>query len=188
MQVTELLSKKCINGDQIAIKELYKTCYSFMMGISIRYQGSETEAEDAMNQGFLKVIQNLPSYDPKRGFKNWFAKIIVNTNIDIYRSNKRHKALNVYVENYNGYEANALSIQLESNSLFEYEELLALIKKLTPMTQKVFNLYVIDGYKHKEIAELLDISDGTSKWHLSTARKTLQKELEKMTIRKTHAI
>ena len=188
MQITEIDIKNIIQGDQIAIKNLYKACYSFMMGISIRYQDSEMEAEDAMNRGFLKVIQNLKSYDRNRSFKNWLAKIIVNTNIDIYRSNKNHKALNVYVENYNGYEAKSVSIEMNSHSTFEYEEILSAIKRLTPMTQRVFNLSVIDGYKHQEIANMLSISVGTSKWHLSTGRKTLQKELEKLSIRKTHAV
>lgn len=188
MQVQKVLIKACLEGDQIAIKDLYKTCYSFMMAISVRYQDSEIDAEDAMNQGFLKVIQNLGSYDSTRSFKNWFAKIIVNTNIDIYRSNKRHKSLNVYVENYNGYEAKSASIDIESDSEFEYEEILETIKKLTPMTQKVFNLAVVDGFKHREIAELLDISIGTSKWHLSTARKTLQKELVRISKRKIHVV
>jgi RNA polymerase sigma-70 factor (ECF subfamily) len=180
MEVSDLILNQCKKGKQTAIKELYKTCYSLMMGISVRYQKSTTEAEDAMNLGFLKVVQNLDSFDKSRNFKTWFCKIIVNTNIDIYRSTQRHKSMHLYVDNYNAYEASHAEIEFTTDKEIEYETLLEHIEELPPMANKVFNLYVIDGYTHKEIADTLEISSGTSKWHLSSARKTLQAKLKQI--------
>jgi len=173
MEISKQLITNCLKKDDTAINELYQRCFSLMKGISLRYQHSEVDAEIAFNQGFLKVVNNLHKYDQARSFKSWFTRVIVNTNIDIYRSKKRHNELTVYKEEFSGDES-YVKVEDDYNLEIDYETIIEFVKTLTPMSQKIFNLYVIDGYSHREIADLLEISDGTSKWHLHAARKALQ--------------
>ena len=125
-----------------------------------------------MNNAFLRVFKKLHLFDTSRSFENWFAKIIVHSSSDYYRYAKPETQ---DIEEYIPY--------LEEDSLniidqLGYEELLNCISNLSPQYRMVFNLYVIDGYKHAEIADLLNISEGTSKSNLSKAKRTLQNILK----------
>lgn len=176
MAIQRILLEKCIAKDDKSIHELYRSCFSVMKGISKRYQQNDADIDEAINRGFLKVIQKLHTYDPSNSFEGWYKKILVNTNIDIYRSSKRHQERMLYVDSVQDYEQTLVEVK-HSDEQHSYESLLKMIKSLPPMTRQVFNLFAIDGYAHKEIAEILDISVGTSKWHVSDARKKLKASL-----------
>ena len=135
----------------------------------MRYTKNENDAAEVLNQGFLKVFLNIQRYDPAQAnLYTWIRTIVINSCIDFIKkkaSAEQHKELDKAVEVY---------IDAEAINKMDVALLLHLIRQLTPATQAVFNLYVMEGYNHKEIGQLLNISDGTSKWHLSEARKNLQ--------------
>lgn len=173
----ELLTA-CINRERRAEYELYKITYSYLMGICFRYTNSREEAEQMLNLGFLKILKNLEKYRPEIPFKVWIRKIMINIIIDEFRKEKRHKENVEYVEEY--YDNSNYAEQNNAIAKMNVEQIHELITKLPPMSQKVFNLYIIDGFSHKEIADMLSMSEGTSKWHLNFSRSKLKEMLDKI--------
>ncbi len=135
----------------------------------MRYTKSESDAADVLNKGFLKVFLNIQRYDPAQAtLYTWIRTIVINTCLDFVKQKARtgqHKELD---------EAVDVHIDAEAINKIGVSMLLHLVRQLPPATQAVFNLYVMEGYSHKEIGQLLSISEGTSRWHLSEARKSLQ--------------
>ena len=178
MNVDLNLITACINRERKAEYELYKITYRYLISICIRYVNGQEEAKEMLNVGFLKILTNLDKYKPEVPFKAWIRKIMVNTLIDEYRKEKRHHENIEYVEEYhetsNQSEVNAAMTKMN------VEEIHLLICKLPPMSQRVFNLYVIDGFSHKEISQLLGMTEGTSKWHLNSSREKLKEMLQKI--------
>lgn len=174
MHITQELLNKCMDNDRKAQYELYKSCYSFMMGICYRYYPSEDEAKAVHNESFLKIILNLEKYKGEGPFESWMRRITINTIIDTYRRDKKMKDTIWYTDttspdfNEEPPEGNEAELKLEAEDLYR------LIHTLPPMCRKVFNMYVVDGYSHKEIATVMGISEGTSKSQLFDARKKLQ--------------
>lgn len=165
---------KCARGDRRAQYQLYSQCYSFMMTICIRYTHSRDEAEDLLNQSFLKVLNNIGKRRKEVPFGLWIRRITINTIIDEFRRNKKmneQTELVDFTEENPEYDGRVLNTYLEKA---EAEQLQALVNTLPEMSRRVFNLFALDGYSHKEIAELLGISEGTSKWHVSNARSRLK--------------
>ncbi len=163
--------KGCINKDRNSQYLLYKEFYSYGMAICRRYGMSDDDAADILNEGFLKIFTNIHKYDPDRPFKSWLGRIITNTAIDHYRLNLKFSD-HVDIVDYE---------QLGSNAVvydhLAYNDLLKLVQELSPAYRTVFNLFAIDGYSHEEIAEMLNISVGTSKSNLFKARQKLQDKL-----------
>lgn len=166
------LIKDCINRDRRAEYALYKTLYSYLMSICYRYTHQKEMAEEMLNMGYLKILTNLSKYDPDLPFKAWVRRIMVNTLIDEYRKNKNLKNNISYVEEY--YDTEAYSDTNSALKKLNAKEILQMIEKLPKASGQVFNLFAIDGYSHKEIAAMLEISEGTSKWHLNYARQKLK--------------
>jgi RNA polymerase sigma factor (sigma-70 family) len=163
----------CKNGDRKCQEALYKNYYRAMMTICLRYTKNELDAVEVLNNGFLKVFRNIEKFNAAQGeFYTWIRKIVINSCLDFIRAN-HNDAIHTELG-----EATNAHISPEAISNIKAAELLKLVRKLPPATQAVFNLYVIEGYNHKEIGELLRITDGTSKWHLSEARRALQKMIE----------
>jgi RNA polymerase sigma-70 factor (ECF subfamily) len=152
------------------------------MPVCFRYHNNEEDARSSLNLGFMKILKGLENVEDDVNFPAWSKRIIVNTLIDEYRKKRNYtsRVKSKETERELDVEGSAETNEAESN--FGYESLLKLIKELPDVSQKVFNLYVIEGYNHKEIGDLLGISEGTSKWHLSTARKVLREKLEKIEI------
>ena len=163
----------CRQKDRKAQEALYKAYYKAMVTICLRYTKNEDDALEVLNSGFLKVFQNIQRYEPAQAsLYTWIRTIVVNSCLDFIRKKARttqHHELD------NATEAH---VPAEAISRMKASELLALVRSLPPSTAAVFNLYVIEGYSHKEIGSLLGISDGTSKWHLSEARKQLQQKIK----------
>lgn len=168
---TEIITA-CIRKDERAEYELYRLTYGYLMAISLRYSTDREEAREMVNLGFFKILTNLKKYQLETSFKAWIHKVMVNTLIDEYRKKKVLKEHIKYVEDYEAVheDTNVNNALLK----MDVEQIHALIVKLPPVSQKVFNMYAIDGFSHKEIAKTLGISEGTSRWHLNFSRQKLQ--------------
>lgn len=163
----------CIKQKPQSQELLYKQFYSFAMRICLRYANGYEEAVEVLNDGFMRVFTKIKMYNPDLSFPGWLRKIMINTALNHYKKNQKHYH-NYQIEQIPDEPAEEVIMQK-----FAQEELNAMILKLSPVYRTVFNLYVIDGYKHEEIAELLNISVGTSKSNLSKARANLREMLAK---------
>lgn len=145
-----------------------------MVTLCLRYTKNDSDAVEVLNNGFLKVFKNIQRYDPgQASLYTWIRTIVINSCLDFIKARQR-------VEQYEElHEAIEVHIPAEAVSRMKATELLLLVRQLAPATQTVFNLYVMEGYSHKEISVLLKISEGTSKWHLSEARKNLQQMIHR---------
>jgi RNA polymerase sigma factor (sigma-70 family) len=171
--VDKSVIKGCINNDRRAQELLYKQFYGPMVSLCIRYTRNEEDAIEVLHNGFLKVYKHIASYDAGKALLyTWIKTIMVNSAIDFIRSNQKFKNNVELKETHDAGVMDNEAIQRMGTT-----ELLKLIQKLPLATQTVFNLYVLEGYNHREIGELLGISDGTSKWHLSEARRQLKQLL-----------
>ena len=167
------LLEGCLANDRKAQKLLYEQFYEFAMTIALRYSRDEMDAADIMSHAFVKIFKSIRSFDPDKGSLHaWIKRIVVNEGLDHIKSRGRFSE-NVEVETVA--EPSINNAALEEMGA---EEIMKLIQKLPPATHAVFVLYAVEGYNHREIGERLNISEGTSKWHLSEARKMLQKQLE----------
>jgi len=162
----------CKADDRKAQEKLYRNYYRAMMSLCLRYTKNEDDALEVLNTGFLKIFRSIHRYDAaKAGLFTWMRTIIVNSCLDFVKSKQLQSQtgeLNDTIE---------VEIQPDAISKMKTSELLRLVRELPPATQAVFNLYVTEGYNHKEIGKLMSISEGTSKWHLSEARKILQQKI-----------
>jgi RNA polymerase sigma-70 factor (ECF subfamily) len=150
---------------------LYKLFYGFAMGICLRYARSREEAVEIVNDGFFKILTNLNKYTPGLSFKGWIRTIMVNASIDHFRRNEKH-----YHQVDISYVKNELFLPNVLDQLSE-EVIIQAVQELPPSYRLVFNLFAIEGYKHAEIAQKLNISEGTSKSNLNMARIKLKKYL-----------
>lgn len=172
MNIQSQLIKDCINRNRRAEYEMYKLLYSFLMSVCYRYTNQKELAEEMLNMGYLKILNNLEKYDHSMPFRAWIRRIMINTLIDEYRKNKSLKSKISYVEEY--YDTEEFSETNDALKKLSAAEILQMIEKLPRASAQVFNLFAIDGFSHKEIAEMLEISEGTSKWHLNYARQKLK--------------
>jgi len=144
-----------------------------MYGVCLRYASNADEAEDILQEGFIKVFKKLDSYRAEGSFEGWIRRIFVNTAIEYFRRKTYQQPITEQHEN--TVEGRSLSAL---DSLAE-RDILKLVQELSPGYRTVFNLYVIEGYTHKEIGDLLHISEGTSKSQLSRAKLALQELVKK---------
>lgn len=181
MQVTKQILLGSAENDRRAQKVLYEYCYRQFIRLCMRYYSNHEDARHALNNGFLKIVNGLQNVDlDELNFAAWAKRIIVNTLIDEYRKNKNHNQAIIAKETESELANAAEKVENLGSLELNYQEILDLLKTIPPISAHVFTLYVIDGYNHKEIGDLLEISEGTSKWHLSTARKLLRDRLELM--------
>lgn len=166
--------KGCRKRDRESQRELYEMFYGYGMSITLRYADSREEAVTILNDSFMKVFDNIRKYDTGRPFKPWLRKIIVNTAINHFH---RSKKIRDRIKHETAEEEIADREMILSG--ISYLEIVSMVQQLTPAYRTVFNLYVIEGYKHREIAEKLGISEGTSKSNLAKAKQNLRVILEK---------
>lgn len=162
----------CIAGNPIAQKTLYTRFSKKLYGICLRYASNEEEAQDILQDGFVKIFTKLDTFKFEGSFEGWLKRIIVHTAIESFRKK-------IDISSVDDFEYNSLFSSPEEKSL-EVEELLRLIQELPKGYRIVFNMYAIEGYTHAEIAEKLNISEGTSKSQLSRARMNLQAKLKEL--------
>jgi RNA polymerase sigma factor (sigma-70 family) len=171
----EQLVLKCLEKDVLAQKQLFEYYSRRMMGVCLRYSKDMEEAQDVLQMGFIKVFEKLEMYNQKGSLEGWIRKIIVNTALDNIRKNKKSQN-NVDIEKVDYQLENHAETALEAMSA---QDLLKVIQRMPTGFRTVFNMYVIEGYSHKEIAEELNITVSTSKSQFSRARSYLQKILIK---------
>jgi len=171
---TEKLVKACINNDRSAQEALYKLYYADMLRVCTNYLADKELAREAFNTGFLRVFESIKNFDPEKGeLGSWIRKIMIFSSIDLYRAELKFSSQTVSLAEK---ETDFISPAILGKLYFE--DILRYIRTLPVSTQTVFNLSVIDGFSHKEISEQLNISEGTSRWHLSEAKKQLRRLLE----------
>jgi len=169
---TEQLLQGCKTGDRKAQKLFYQEFYRFAMIIALRYSRDDMDAADIMSHAFVKIFKSIHTYDPSKGSLHaWIKRIVVNEGLDHIKSRQRFSE---------DVELETVAEPAIRNEVLEQmgaDEIMKLVQKLPPATHAVFVSYAVEGFTHREIAERLQISEGTSKWHLSEARKFLQQQL-----------
>ncbi|MEX0723556.1 MAG: RNA polymerase sigma factor [Gracilimonas sp.] len=165
--------KGCRKHRRESQKELYEMFYAYGMSITLRYADSRDQAAAILNDAFMKVFDNIKTYDINRAFKPWFRSIVVNTAINAYHKNKKRIERTEALTSATGNQS-----EEHITSSISYDEIIQIVQKLSPAYRTVFNLHVIEGFTHEEIAGMLDISIGTSKSNLSKAKSNLRSMLE----------
>ena len=164
------LIKLCLKGERNSQRQLYELLGPKMLTVCMRYSRNREEAEDTLQEGFIKVFENLRTFRHNGSFEGWVRKIMVNCSLQKFRSKPQlHAIINIDDTTIEFADTENISSQLGT------KELLKMVQQLPPACRMVFNLYVFEGMKHREIAEQLGVSEGTSKSNLSDARAILQK-------------
>ncbi|MDR9419093.1 RNA polymerase sigma factor [Gracilimonas sp.] len=163
----------CCKQHRESQKELYRMFYGYGMSITLRYADSRDEAAETLNDAFMKVFDNIKTFDTNRSFKPWFRRIVINTAINKFHKNKKRRELTDAIS-----DKEPLRNEEKIISGISYDELIEMVQKLSPAYRTVFNLFVIEGFTHKEIAQKLEISEGTSKSNLHKAKSNLRDLLE----------
>ncbi|MFM1932491.1 MAG: hypothetical protein RL226_1794 [Bacteroidota bacterium] len=171
------LIKACSAGSRKAQQEIYRSLYGTMMSVCLRYTRDADQAQDILQDGFIKVFGNIDKYNFEGSFEGWVRRIIVNTAIDFHRKKKSDFLLlgeNQSVEEFTDVEDEESD---EEEYDFSPEEIIAAMQKLTPAYRTIFNLYVFENLTHNEIAEKLGINAGTSKSNFAKAKRNLKRIL-----------
>ncbi len=167
--LTDLLAG-CLRNQRKSQELLYRQFYGYAMSVCLRYAPTRDGAMEVLNDGFLKVFTRLDQYDPAQPFKGWLRRILINAAIDHYRQEVRHH----HHEDVEQVEQTVATESADAFSQLAHEDLMGLIQRLSPAYRLVFNLYVMDGFTHEEIAGQLGISVGASKSNLARARENLR--------------
>ena len=166
----------CRKGSTRAQHKLFKYFYGAVMSICMRYAGSTDEAADMLNEGFLKVFSNLDKYENSGSFEAWLKRVVCNAALDYRRKYDRNVNLvdidDVQDSHFSDYNVNDAISKISS------EEIVGLIQQLPPATRVVFNMFVFEGFSHREIAQQLGISENTSAWHVNQARCCLKESIK----------
>lgn len=170
----------CMKNDRICQEKLFKLYYGKLMVVCLRYTNDKDTAQDILQEGFMKIFDKITSFESTGSFEGWMRRIVTNTALDHLRKSKK---FNFVEEN----EINTKEEFVDYGEIQEFENSIELkaefaleaIQQLSPAYKTVFNLYVMEEYSHKEIAEMLGISEGTSKSNLAKAKMNLQKLIVK---------
>ena len=165
------LIHQCANNEPKAQEEIYRLFAGKLFALCLKYSRDRQEAEDNLQDGFITIFNKVGQFKNKGSFEGWMKRIIINTALQKYRN----KSVLNLVNEENIAEEASVEVEEEEVSL---DYLLSVIQKLPNQYRLVFNLYVLDGYSHKEVAKALNISEGTSKSNLSRARGILRKQIE----------
>jgi RNA polymerase sigma factor (sigma-70 family) len=170
------LIEKCCQNDRKSQEILYKKYYPSMFRVCLRYAGNREDAAEILNSGFLKVFMNLHTFSFQGVFEGWLQHIMVNTALDKIKAGLATKQQTVSVEDYTAYE-NEVSVENTAMKSISSESVLRFVGQLPPMSRSVFNMYVFEGFSHREISQTLGIKEGTSHWHLLNARNILKEKI-----------
>ena len=165
------LVEGCVRNERYFQELLYRKFFDTMIRMCIRYTEDRDIAMEIVNNGFLRVFKKLDTFSFKGSLEGWIRKLVYHSLSEYYKKHSKYLQFIVLEEKDRSIDEHALS------KIYE-EDLLKLVDQLPPATKEVFRLFAIEGFTHKEIAKQVDISEGTSKWHLSTARKQLKKLLQ----------
>ncbi|MBK8919910.1 MAG: RNA polymerase sigma factor [Saprospirales bacterium] len=164
------LVEGCVRNDRRAQEAFYRLFFPEMLRMCLRYTRDEDTAIEIVNNGFLRVFKKIHTFAFKGSLEGWVRRLVYHSMADYFRNNARYLHFLVLEERDD-------IVPERSHDAFYEEEILKAVSALPPVSQQVFRLYAIEGYSHAEIADNLSISEGTSKWHLSTARQKLRERL-----------
>lgn len=169
----------CRNHTRSFQELLYKQYYSLFLKICARYAKDMEDAEQLLNDGFLKIFHSISKYEGRGSFEGWMKRVLVNTCLDYLKSKYLKNSMQMQV---NPALVEESTISVDNNGLkqLEFKELVRMIQSLPAMTRSVFNLFVFEGFTHKQIGQLMGISESTSYWHVHHARTTLQQMIKKV--------
>lgn len=180
MSLKELINS-CKQNDIKAQSQIYQLYAGKLFGLCLKYSKNYQEAQDNLHNGFITIFDKIGQYEFKGSFEGWLKRIIVNTALQTYRKKNVLSLVNEEIPD--------VEVEVEINDEdIKLDFLLKLIQELPERYQMVFNLYVLDGYPHKEIAKMLNISEGTSKSNLSRARVILRNKIEADQLTKNEAL
>lgn len=165
--------KGCLAGNRRDQELLYRRHAARLHAVSLQYSGNDEEARDILQEGFIKIFENLIYYKHEGSFEGWMRRIVVNTALEKFRS--KHSLYRV--DDIDLIPEPETDPDSSDYSGLEAVDLLNIIRELPPKYRMVFNLFAIEGYSHKEISQMINISEGTSKSNLSRARIILQKKV-----------
>ena len=166
----------CRKGNTRAQHKLFKYFYGSVMNVCMRYAGSTDEAVDMLNEGFLKVFSNLDKYENSGSFEAWLKRVVCNAALD-YRRRYDKKVELVDIDEVQDSHLSDFNVN-DAISNISSNEIVGLIQQLPPVTRTVFNMFVFEGFSHREIAQQLNISESTSAWHVNNARYRLKEALK----------
>jgi RNA polymerase sigma-70 factor (ECF subfamily) len=169
----------CKKGKRQAFNMLYEKYAAVMLGVCMRYSSTRTEAEDVLQEGFIRVFRHIKTFEGRGSFEGWIRRIMVNAAINHYKANKKHLIYEPLEANEKAVaDLNNEAISQEYEGEFSKEELLEMINKLPDGYRLVFNLYVFEEMSHKEIASIMEFTESTSKSQLSKARRWLRERIK----------
>jgi RNA polymerase sigma-70 factor (ECF subfamily) len=168
-----LLIAACLRDERWAQKELYESYYSKLLAVCVRYSNNYEDARDILNEGFVKVFRFLDRYKIGTSLDGWMRRIMINTSIDFYRKEMRHRSDDLETAQYK------ISEDTDIVSNYAAQEILKVIQLLPPAYRAVFNLYAVEGYSHKEISKELGVTESTSKSQYLRARAYLKDRIHK---------
>lgn len=169
----EQLIERCISGDRQSQEMLYRKFADKMYNVSLTYTDDEDEACDILQEGFIKVFRNLHNFNFQGSFEGWIRRIVVNTSLEFYRKKKRERE---FIVDYENYDEPKIDTVLEK---INADDIIKLVNQLPSKAAMVLKLFAIEGYNHKEIAEIMEISEGTSKSQLNRARFLFKEAVSK---------
>ena len=158
----------CIAKERWAQKQLYEENYTLLLGVCHRYSSNQDDALDILHEGFIKILNNIHKYQPGTSLIAWMRRIMINTAIDYYRMQTRRRTEDLET----AFEVH--TSEPDALSKLTVQEIIRCIQQLSPAYRSVFNLYVVEGFSHKEIADMLDITESTSRSNLVKARSKLK--------------
>jgi RNA polymerase sigma factor (sigma-70 family) len=161
----------CISNDRRAQEAFYRRYFPEMLRMCLRYTRDQDTAIEIVNNGFLRVFKKLHTFAFKGSLEGWVRRLVYHSMADYFRDNARYLHFLVL-------EDHDKAVPETGHDRFFEEDILKAVQRLPPVSQEVFRLFAIEGYSHAEIAANLNITEGTSKWHLSTARQKLREHLE----------
>ena len=167
----------CRKKNRTFQEHLYKVYYSMYLKVCARYAKNMMDAEQLLNDGFLKIFTQIDKFNNVGSFAGWMHRIMVNTCLDYLKSNYLKQEMVMHVNALPPEETN-LSVSNYGLENIEFKEMVQIIQSLPAMTRTVFNLFVFEGFNHKEIGQQLDSTISTSSWHVHQARNILQKKIK----------
>ena len=183
MLIDDSIIEGCVAGKRSAQSALYRKYAAVMLAICLRYAQNRDEAEDILQEAFLKIFQNIQCYRSEGSFEGWMKRIMINHALNYYRKNRKQPFLED-IESINETEIMEKDEQPSAHAPVSAEKLTSLIQMLPPGYRMVFNMYVFEEYSHKEISQELSISENTSKTQLLKARRMLRKKIIEMNLLK----